>query len=845
MRSRLLLCAVLLIVLSYTVVQAASKRPGAKPPVGPPPGSVARTHGTNAISTQLDRTTKQLEQLLKPNNNPAQNGINGSVLKSSAGVTYGSKSSTATAPRHLIGDPPLPGSFADLAAINTSSGIRRLPGATPTSARILNARSSPPSTTNASPTSTSPTWPNDLGTYLYTSSVEEDLRSLLPGEVRMYTGPLYLSGVTWGQSIYSQTVFNWDPTTRIGRNISWSSGFQYSDLFSPPTSSVYSYYYSPSLAPTPTPSPAPAAPSAPTLTVATPGTIQPYITMGLTNLHDAHIYLPADQTGQSTGLLTTRVGGVSNSSHGGQSGTVLTTEGSQVTYRSSSGYPGLSGSGQLAMASRFSPEDFTDDVYPLSEGGELHRMSMHDASEYGLSTRALSAYIPDVSPVSSYTIAEVIAGLDTGSSSKSFSEAPSAAGTAPSGQGQVVQSFRSLFGAYSERTTPILDESANPGSENVSVAQTGSSSSTRGTGSALPLAAAGLLLGAAALVGARKAISWNQDQAESVSSNPVFFVESSPPSPQQQQINLNLAVAKDLHQREAERLQDAIRYDTERAHEVDQELERKTETLTHATQKLQQDREKLQEEQSEVHEKIEKLKQMKERIEQLKKESRQLFEEAGRLWPWNDPFSALLDHQLPPGIREKVAQIQAELDSMGQELESLEQQISGLEKELANDLQELEDLKTEVAADQEKVSDLEGDIQSLKNEKLDLAADIAQKQAEKESSELDKWASKQVEDMMRDADALPRDSNSAGIDPESGISCHDLVAAALAAAAAESAANNNKDKVVTPNPNDSGDGQFQLVGLFSPMPGEVPPNFQDMLQQISRSADFPVAAESD
>ena len=122
------------------------------------------------------------------------------------------QSSTPKAPHHLIGDPPVPDSIADLFFLNNMPGANRRPGAKPNLAPVT--RSAPHHLIGDPPT-----WPDDLGTYLYTIVDPADDRGLLPGEINIYTDTLYSSGVGGPWPNYWQTVFNWNPTTGIGRSV--------------------------------------------------------------------------------------------------------------------------------------------------------------------------------------------------------------------------------------------------------------------------------------------------------------------------------------------------------------------------------------------------------------------------------------------------------------------------------------------------------------------------------------------------------------------------------------------------------------------------------------------------
>jgi hypothetical protein len=563
MRHRFLLFAALLIVFSYALAQGGSKRPGARAPAGPPPGGVPVGHAHNDIRYHLDQQTKHLEQLLKQDNSPA------------TGVVPGSRPATQTgtpqAPHHLIGDPPLPGSVRDLSSLDTSSGVARRPGARPNL----------PATTRSAPRhliGDPPTYPDDLGVLIGSAYFLSDDRAVLPGEVNLYSSDIGNRGIP-GWPIYTQTVFNWNPTTGIGRYIYWQSGFL------PDPSWVTYYYFAPTpAAPTPTPGPVTPSPITPT----------PILRYS-TGASAPHIYLASGPVGTSTGLVSGQ--GVSGAfSPVGQSIVQMAPGSSYVAYYSGNENPGLAG-GQITTASRFSAEDFTDDSCP-------------SVSESGSSLRGLSVGLPDCSP-SSGTIAEAIIGVGSGSSGRTFVEAPSA--TENLSESVQSQSYRALPGGYSEKTSQPVQEGAAPESGHLSIAQTNSGSTSQGSGSTLPWAVGGLLLGAGLLVGTRKVMTLSQGTPQEIG-NPI--------SEQVQRIYSGLASDIKMEKtREKYRLdiqaeEDAIEADVGWSQYHAQDEKNRADTIWELNGVLTRQEQKKQEDERPIEEAKQKLEQHKQKKRQ-------------------------------------------------------------------------------------------------------------------------------------------------------------------------------------------------------------------------------------
>lgn len=129
---RCLFVAALLIILCFNLSDAGTNRPGARPPVGPPPGSVSGTSSTvNAAGTSnYHLNNARGGGLATPTVTSATNN------KKPTGLVPGSNSTSTTAqptaPKHLIGDPPLPQSLADLHAyLSPSPGSRGRAGYRP------------------------------------------------------------------------------------------------------------------------------------------------------------------------------------------------------------------------------------------------------------------------------------------------------------------------------------------------------------------------------------------------------------------------------------------------------------------------------------------------------------------------------------------------------------------------------------------------------------------------------------------------------------------------------------------------------------------------------------------
>ncbi|MGO9118886.1 MAG: hypothetical protein ACLQPD_14915 [Desulfomonilaceae bacterium] len=86
--------AALLILLSFGLSEAGSRRPGARPPVGPPPGRAVK-------NTQTDPSISTIN-------------VNQSTGSQGIGTKPAQRTSKPSAPHHLIGDPPVPESIAEL-----------------------------------------------------------------------------------------------------------------------------------------------------------------------------------------------------------------------------------------------------------------------------------------------------------------------------------------------------------------------------------------------------------------------------------------------------------------------------------------------------------------------------------------------------------------------------------------------------------------------------------------------------------------------------------------------------------------------------------------------------------
>ena len=206
-----LLAAVLLVILSFALAQAASRHNGARPPVGPPPGVPihAHHHSINAINVHLP----------------------------SVGLVPGSKPAiqiaTPAPPHHLIGDPPLPSSLADLLLYSSSPGATMRPGYKPPTMSVAPTAphhliGDPPS----QPYYNGTYWV--LGTQLYnyqTFTYTTNQNGLQSGEVNIYTLPP-LPGNSWG------LIINFNQLTGIVRQI-------YYNLYTSQWNVAY-YQYGPS-----------------------------------------------------------------------------------------------------------------------------------------------------------------------------------------------------------------------------------------------------------------------------------------------------------------------------------------------------------------------------------------------------------------------------------------------------------------------------------------------------------------------------------------------------------------------------------------------------------------------
>lgn len=133
MKTACYLCVTALFVtITCIASDAASMRPGSRPPVGPPPGS---SSGASSSVTTPSNPNYHLNTT-RPGSAAAPTGIAGSPSNAATGLVPGSKPTTPTvqpsAPKHLIGDPPVPSSLTDLTVYSvTTPGASRRIGSRP------------------------------------------------------------------------------------------------------------------------------------------------------------------------------------------------------------------------------------------------------------------------------------------------------------------------------------------------------------------------------------------------------------------------------------------------------------------------------------------------------------------------------------------------------------------------------------------------------------------------------------------------------------------------------------------------------------------------------------------
>ncbi len=99
--------SVLLVLLSFSLSDAGSRGPSARAPVGPPPGRAVK-------STQTDPSISTIN-------------VNQPTGAQGIGTKPAQRTNKPSAPHHLIGDPPVPDSIAELHQLldRPSSGSMR------------------------------------------------------------------------------------------------------------------------------------------------------------------------------------------------------------------------------------------------------------------------------------------------------------------------------------------------------------------------------------------------------------------------------------------------------------------------------------------------------------------------------------------------------------------------------------------------------------------------------------------------------------------------------------------------------------------------------------------------
>ena len=462
------------------------------------------------------------------------------------GTKPNGRGTTRTAPKHLIGDPPLPSSFQDLQGLdahNTSTGNSRRPGSRPSVPAVTHP---PPHHLIGDP----PTWPDDPGTYLFSTTDPGDDRPLLPGEVNLYIGPLNAMGGS--MPFYSQMVVNWNPTTGIVRVISWQSASH-----PPDPSNVDYYYYTPE---PPTPPPAASTPTpAPTpINTASvpPSPVAPQIIVGASPVN-----LPSQ-------AISSAVAGVPISPLTGTDGSAQVSADSAPVTNNPPANAGTSNVGQPITLSSLTPEDFTDD----------------GSSESQPPSPSVAALIPDISPVSALTVAEALATPAIGVTGAPAPVAVAAPLDAPASQVPAQQGDE-----VAETNPPITQASPDVAPGDMPVAAT--DAGAQGAGSDVPwgvMALALLTAGTAAYASYR---------AMSNSSVPGLSEQLS-----QQQVSDDEGVAEAAVSQEIQSDQESIQNETRAMQQVTQDAQQSTLKLASLEQQTQTDMQAVQEDKAQITE---------------------------------------------------------------------------------------------------------------------------------------------------------------------------------------------------------------------------------------------------
>jgi hypothetical protein len=547
-----LLFTLCLIFFALGLADAGPRRPGARPPV------IQRPVDSSSRPGSLNTNTQSNYHL---NNAEPVNQVFDRPTIAAPGSKPIIQQSAPTAPKHLIGDPPTPASLQDL--YDSPSGNNRRPGARPS----ITHKTKTPKHLIGDP----PTFPDDLGTYLFSTYDEADLRDPLTGEIRLYTGDLYntgsgFSGMSW------QTVFNWNPATGIGRSVYW-----WVQRGCPNDPSTVDYYYYTPLPPT----------APPTVT----GTNPTSVTTNNASISSSFIdpRFQAQPGNPLTNVPSTQVLDAAVFPPSGQSRTPTSTGSSYITYSESSESPSLSATGRITAASNYSSENFVDGsampasvnivrhaVQEVSPVANTNPVSMTSARTSGLdlwagiakpeagnSTSGAWDGFLDLSPVGSSTAAWSTSGLNTGFCGGTLVDAPTDPGTRMASL-QVTE-----FGNKSSSLSGGNATSAN---------------------SWLWLLAA-LLLGGGTLEGMRRMMSWQPD---------AIWIEPTPPSPDQRERELKLEATREAYQLESEKAQTIIQYDTQavqqgaqRAKEESDAILQQTLDMERIPTKIQQNKQKL------------------------------------------------------------------------------------------------------------------------------------------------------------------------------------------------------------------------------------------------------------
>jgi chromosome segregation ATPase len=241
--------------------------------------------------------------------------------------------------------------------------------------------------------------------------------------------------------------------------------------------------------------------------------------------------------------------------------------------------------------------------------------------------------------------------------------------------------------------------------------------------------------------------------AVSANSEPVFRVESNPPTPEQQQRELYQSAAQQVSQLRTEWVQGQIRYDTERLQEIEQELPKRHKNVEQLTRRLRDDTEKLETNKGKIQNNYQKAMGIAESLGLDDEEAERLYHRG---------IVPIIVVANSDGRETKYYHDGEEIsEEEAEELRELAEQV----KELAAENQELDtendSLESDIDAEEDHLSDEQETIDQLEDYQEDLEADIEDQQDSLDDIE----------------DQLAQDEWAAD------ISCDGLVEAALAATA--------------------------------------------------------------